>query len=124
LKLSPFYIVCHFVPLFFLSVCVIFLFFFFFAFLQLNEADYDQEILDLILERGLTGRLAGTVLYAPLCERLLSSSQPTSRVEDVARQLVDRNRRSEAGHLLQLTNGLPRYLLNLSTSLYFSRRRL
>lgn len=67
-----------------------FLFFFFFAFLQLNEADYDQEILDLILERGLTGRLAGTVLYAPLCERLLSSSQPTSRVED-------RRRRPAAG---------------------------
>ncbi|KAK4028880.1 hypothetical protein OUZ56_021899 [Daphnia magna] len=91
---------------------------------ELNEEDYDQEILDLILEQGLMGRLAGTPLYAPLCERLLSSPQPASRVQDVARQLVDHNRLFEAGHLLQLTNGLPRYLLNLSTSLYFARKRL
>ena len=95
----------------------------FFSFSQLSEEDYDQEILDLLLERGLTGRLAGTPLYGPLCERLLSS-QPPSRVEDVARQLVDHGNRSEAGHLLQLTSGLPRYLLNLPTSLYFARKRL
>lgn len=92
-------------------------------FLQLNEEDYDQEILDLILDRGLVGRLAGTALYGPLCERLLSSSDPTL-VEDVARQLVDHGHRSQAGHLLELTSGLPRYLLNLSTSLYFTRKKL
>lgn len=93
-------------------------------FLQLSDEDYDQEILDLILDRRLVGRLAGTKLYGPLCERLLSSAQPASRVEDVARQLVDHGHRSEAGHLLELTSGLPRYLLNLSTSLYFARKRL
>ena len=92
-------------------------------FSQLKEEDYDSEILDLILEKGLVGRFASTPLYGPLCERILSTPE-TSQVNDIARQLVHHGHRSEAGHLLQLTSGLPRYLLNLSSSLYFARKKL
>lgn len=96
---------------------------FVFLYVQLSEEDYDPAILDLIIERGLVGRLAGTVLYGPLCERLLSVSD-TSIVKNVARQLIDHGHRSEAGHLLQMISGLPRYLLNLPSSLYFARKKV
>ena len=93
----------------------------------MSPGDYDHELLDAVLKRpSLVSRLAGTPLYGPLVERLLSTEGATDehRVAAIASQLVERGRRAEAGCLLQLTSGLPRYLLNFSTSLYFARKKL
>lgn len=87
-------------------------------------------ILDLVIERGLVGRLAGTPLYSALFERLLSlsadsssSQQQQGLLEHVAQQLALHGHRSHAGHLLQLTNAYPRYLLNFTSSLFFAPRK-
>jgi hypothetical protein len=91
-------------------------------FVQLSVEDYDAAILDLVIGRGLVGRLASTPLYGPLCERLLSLQPESAQLEQVAGQLVLHGHRSDAGHLLHLSNGCPRYLLNFSSSLFFARR--
>ena len=95
--------------------------------MQLTSEDYDEVILDTIIERGLVGRIAATQLYNPLCEQLLSlppDELHVAGIEKIAHQLIDYGHRAEAGHLLQLTSGLPRYLLNFSSALYFARKKL
>ena len=118
------------------GVCVHLVFFFFscfFAACQISAADYDTELLEGVLQRPhLVGRLAGTCLYGPLCERLLSlaaddddrdDDEAAPRVRDIPRQLAEGGPRARAGHLLQLTDRLPRYLLNFSSALYFASHK-
>jgi|ERR1712126_386222 len=95
---------------------------------ELSAEDYDEDILNAIIKRGLVGRIVTTQLYNPLCEQLLSlpadESHSAASIEGIAHQLIDYGHRAEAGHLLQLTSGLPRYLLNFSSALYFARKKL
>ena len=92
--------------------------------LQVDKCDYDDDILDLIVQHNLVAVMAATPLYGAVCERLLTlSGRPDfrGRVRAVTEQLRQSGYYMEAGHLVQMTSSVPRCLSNWNCAAYFAR---